>query len=260
MNALIIVKSLVVLIGVIFIGYNKSHFHKYFTWFFKQSLGTELINLIWLLGLGLGVSLGLGTIFLFPKSEPYFGGLLFFVVSTGLLQATLNAYRCSFDEEERFLEKSKKEKLLRIKQEEDEKSKQEIEDRKVSEFQNVLNSLGIIEKVTIAKNAVEIFPLGEYEQIVEHLTNENHKNQVLSELNEKIRTDYENYLLSKIGVTYKSPLHQKRLDEVVNDIMKIGLEMIFKKYGIDGSVHQNYGSASREISKIKNWSDIKGKL
>ena len=61
-------------------------------------------------------------------------------------------------------------------------------------------------------------------------------------------------------VVLEISISSKRLDEVVNDIMKIGLEMIFKKYGIDGSVHQNYESASREISKIKNWSDIKGKL
>ena len=255
MNALDIVRSLVVLIGATFIAYNMFHFRPYFTWFFKQSLGFEIINSFWLLGLGSLALFGVLGVFV-DGSKGNFVGLILFIVSTGFLQATLGTYRRNFEKEQRLLEKSKKEKLLR----EEQRTKQEIEDREVADFQNVLNSLGIIEKVTIAKNTVVNFPLGEYEQIVDHLTNENQKCQVLSELNEKIRTEYENHLLSMIGSSYKSSLYQKLLDGFVNEIMKMGREMLFNKFGLQNPEVENTVRVSREISKVKKWSEIKDEL
>ena len=100
----------------------------------------------------------------------------------------------------------------------------------------------------------------EYEQIVDHLTNENQKCQVLSELNEKIRTEYENHLLSMIGSSYKSSLYQKLLDGFVNEIMKMGREMLFNKFGLQNPEVENTVRVSREISKVKKWSEIKDEL
>ena len=182
------------------------------------------------------------------------------VVSIGtflVLQIILAFIKRSYIRLEQGIEDAKSSRLANEKKK---KSRKKFAEDKKAEFQETICKIGLIEKVTISKNAVENFPIKEFDDIVNHLTNDNQKSQVLSELNEKIRSEYENLLLSEIGGSYKDPFFQKQLDQVVNGLMKMGLEMMLQKYGLDELVDGNISTSGREISKTRKWEEIKRKL
>ena len=59
----------------------------------------------------------------------------------------------------KLLDEVEKNKIISLSQEKEEKNKQEIEAIKIAAFQKAIDSLGMIERVTIAKNAIKIFLL-----------------------------------------------------------------------------------------------------
>jgi hypothetical protein len=127
-------------------------------------------------------------------------------------------------------------------------------------FREVIRDLGLIDKINIAKNTVQRFPDGEYEEVREHISNDKQKIQVLGELNEKIKDKYEENLLIRIGGSFELNLDQSLSDKVINEIMELGFGIVLKKYGLENNDRSSDQSSGREISKTGKWKDIKKKL
>jgi len=150
--------------------------------------------------------------------------------------------------------------LSKLAKEKEQRLKEECNEDKKAAFILAIKQIGLVEKVTIAKNVVQHFPSNEYEQIEHHLIGASQKSQAISEFNEKLKEYYQKHLIDNIGDEFEEEFYKSQLDETIVELMKLGFGMLLKKYGMENNDRSSDQSSGREISKTGKWKDIKQKL
>ena len=131
------------------------------------------------------------------------------------------------------------------------------------EIINISVDLPLVDLALIAKKAVTAFPYNEYEEVAEFLNGTTENRKVISELNEKTRTNYQELVEQKIldvqGASFDLKKASQSIDNLVIKAMELGLRSVLKKYIPESSSHTSI-SDGQEIEGKGTWDDLKSRI
>ena len=131
------------------------------------------------------------------------------------------------------------------------------------EIINISVELPLVDLALIAKKAVSAFPYDDYEEVSELLNGTTENRKVISELNEKTRSKYQELVEQKIldvqGASFDLKQASQSIDELTIKAMELGLRSVLKKY-IPESSSQTSISGGQEIEGKGTWDDLKSRI
>ena len=131
------------------------------------------------------------------------------------------------------------------------------------EIINISVDLPLVDLALIAKKAVTAFPYDEYEEVAEFLNGTTENRKVISELNEKTRSKYQELVEQKIldneGASFDLKQASQSIDELTVKAMELGLRSVLKRYIPESSSHISI-SGGQEIEGKGTWDDLKSRI
>ena len=127
-----------------------------------------------------------------------------------------------------------------------------------------LPKLSIVDMALIAKNSITHFPYDQFDEVSEFLEGNHENRRAISELNEKIRHIYREFVNSKFqeltGNTFNSSQPSRKIEKIVEKTMELGVRSVQKKYSESTGTSILSIVEGQEIEDKGTWDDIKGRV
>jgi len=124
--------------------------------------------------------------------------------------------------------------------------------------------LSIVDMALIAKNSITHFPYDQFDEVSEFLEGNHENRRAISELNEKIRHIYREFVSAKFqeltGSTFHSTQPSPTIEKIVDKTMELGVRSVLKKYSESTGTSISPILEGQEIEDKGTWDDIKGRI
>ena len=134
----------------------------------------------------------------------------------------------------------------------------------ITEIAEVEVELPMVDLAKIAKVAVSKFPLHEYFEVIDCLFDDKARMEVISELNQKIRSEYRALITKKItqkkGFGFNLNLASASIQKLTEQSMELGAVSILKTKIKNENKPANKQISSSEIIHKGTWEELKRRL